>query len=271
MSGRALAWLSLLLASCATAPADPFASAGVALRRGDLLSALRAYEAVPTSHVRYGEARASAIEIEVRVQRSQEALLQGLVQRSSGHDRAALASLENARDAWPGLPSIDAWIAATRDRLARSAAMATPAIAAEPAVDCEFEMVAALANAGAEVPPPSTPATTAPESEPRAPSVAAGEDPIALGLVAVEARLGHGELELAVIDLLELARRYPVDRRVQSRLVRVLHQRALLRYGQGALIAAIGDWERVIALQPDNRVVQALLDAVRAEAAAPTR
>src|SRR5690606_32346304 len=53
-----------------------------------------------------------------------------------------------------------------------------------------------------------------------------GEDPVALGLVSVEGRLSRGELSLAVHDLIELSRRFPIDARVNVRLGRLLHQRA---------------------------------------------
>lgn len=92
-------------------------------------------------------------------------------------------------------------------------------------------------------------------------------DAVSLGLCAVEARLGRGELELAVVDLLGLAQRFPADPRVASRLSRVLHQRALQRYGQGSVAAAIHDWERVVALDPGHVIAANLLAAARSESA----
>ena len=92
-------------------------------------------------------------------------------------------------------------------------------------------------------------------------------DAVSIGLVAVEARLGRGELELAVVDLLDLARRFPADPRVRTRLARVLHQRALMRYGQGSIAGAVHDWERVVALDPGNAIAARLLAAARAESA----
>jgi tetratricopeptide (TPR) repeat protein len=271
---RWLAALCLpLVTACTAMPADPFERGKVALQKGDLLTALRAFEAVPGGHARRDEARVNVAEVEDRVRRSHQALLEGIVLRTQGRDRQALASMQRARETWPALPSIDIWIAATRERANRTSVRIVSA-SPRPAVDCERESGAesasidAIAVAGAE---PARVAGSDPEDrdERAAAPIDRGEDPIALGLIAVEARLGHGELELAVIDLLELARRFPHDTRVQQRLVRVLHQRALLRYGQGALTTAISDWERVLALQPDNRLVRALLDAVRAEAASP--
>lgn len=266
--------LMLAFAACAAAPADPFVRANAAARSGDLLAALAAWESVPATDPRHEEARANAMEVEVRMQRSHQSLLDGIVLRGNGRDRSALVSMERARDAWPGLPSIDRWIAATRVRLDQRAAFAARTAGLRPAVDCEGPFVAVeeeTSERGAEVAAPPVNESRPQSAATRSVASAADEDAISLGLVAVETRLARGELELAVLDLLELARRHPIDFRVQDRLARVLHQRALLRYGQGALAAALADWERVITIQPDNRVVRALLDAVRAEAAAPTR
>jgi len=256
-------------ASCVVQPRDPFDRGTAAVHRGDLLGALRAFESVPPSHPRHAEALAFGNDVEGRIRRGHQALLEGLVLRSEGRDREALASMERARLAWPGLPSIGTWITVTRDRAV--ATNAAPA-AAEPVVAPSATPVApADVTAAPDAAEQRTESETSrPGSDSAAETSARGEgDPVTLGLVAVEARLGHGELELAVIDLMELARRFPSDQRVQNRLVRVLHQRALLRYGQGALTTAIADWERVLSIQPDNRVVRALLEAVRSEAAAP--
>ena len=268
-------------AACAVQPTDPFDRGMLAARRGDLLEALRAFENTPASHPRHVDARIAATDVENRVRRGQQALLDGLALRAEGRDREAIASLHRARDAWPGLPSIDAWIGLTRDRWSTTnvrvpvAPLPAPATAGEPAPDVRVVSTASPGTA------PASPMVLAPGPAavdgPTRPAPDdfdggldhLGEDPIISGLVAVEARLGHGELELAVIDLMELARRHPTELRVQNRLARVLHQRALLRYGQGTLSTAIADWERVLAIQPDNRLVRALLDAVRHEAAAP--
>jgi len=266
------------VAACAVQPVDSYERGMLASRRGDLLDALRAFENVPASHPRRAEARIAATDVENRVRRSHQALLDGIVLRAEGRDREAIASMQRARDAWPGLPSIDAWIGATRDRWSLTNVRIVETPLAQHATERERERELRIApTPGA----PTSDALVAPPAEvveggmpPAAADAADGfdqvsEDPVTLGLVAVEARLGRGELELAVIDLMELARRHPTELRVQNRLVRVLHQRALLRYGQGALTTAIADWERVLTIQPDNRLVRALLDAVRTEAAAP--
>ncbi|MCA8950723.1 MAG: hypothetical protein KDE27_14570 [Planctomycetes bacterium] len=112
---------------------------------------------------------------------------------------------------------------------------------------------------------PVTAAVPSTESSPDA-AVEPVTDSVALGLVAVETRLGRGDLEAAVADLIELSKRYPEDARVRLRLARVLHQRALQRYGHGQLAAAIVDWERVVALDPSNAIARSQLAAARAEA-----
>ncbi len=97
------------------------------------------------------------------------------------------------------------------------------------------------------------------------PAGTVGEDPVAAGLVAVESRLGRGDLEAAVADLIQLAERHPHDARVRIRLAKVLHQRALQRYGQGRLQSAIADWERVVGLDPANEIAQSQLVTARGE------
>lgn len=93
----------------------------------------------------------------------------------------------------------------------------------------------------------------------------AGNDPVALGLVDVEAKLRGGQMQLAVTSLIGLADRFPSDARVRVRLARLLQQRALLRYGEGALQEAIGDWRRVLDLEPANEGVRRMLGAALRE------
>ncbi len=115
-------------------------------------------------------------------------------------------------------------------------------------------------------PTPIAAAGTAAAPPPVAPVAAAQvDDPVALGLVAVETRLGRNELEPAVVDLLELSRRFPDDARVRVRLVRLLHQRALLRYGEGAVAMAIADWRRLLEIDPHHGPARRMLEAVELE------
>jgi tetratricopeptide (TPR) repeat protein len=251
---RIAAGVLLLLAGCNTTPVDAFAAAQAAMRREDLLAALLAYDAVPVRHPRYPEARAGAAAVELRMRRGHELMLEGMIRRGEWRDAEALRSLQQAREVWPDLPGVDALIAATRQRLETLGTRPNQSPAAATTVAMPDAPLLPTAAAGEVTPPPAGGTKLADES-------------VVLGLVAVETRLGRGELELAVVDLLELARRFPDDVRVQRRLVRVLQQRALLRYGQGALTAALQDLERVLAIEPANAEVTALWRAVCAEAA----
>lgn len=142
------------------------------------------------------------------------------------------------------------------------AAVVPPVRVAEPAAAPVTSPVPAAAPA-ADVAATGAPSAPKPAAAPEVPVGA--EDSVALGLVAVELRLGRGQLEAAVVDLLELARRFPADARVRGRLVRVLHQRALLCYGQGNVAMAISDWQRLLELDPEHRSARRMLDAARSE------
>ena len=392
---RMIALTALLLGTaCNIPPKDPFAAAEHALRHNDLLRALQAYDAVPVAHVRYPDARAGAGDVEQRMRRCHELILEALMLRAEWRDAEALDALQRARQHWPQQPSLNQWIAATEKRLQlfaeRGSVAETPAteVPSSPMVEVAKigtpqlpvatdvgdrepgsrgpepsaaplavgepssnasesstplspaetsqpvrqpvvvvppsnppkpllpgpsaqavrgessanapQSVASPGAIGAEGRKPSpadsmendsheNPSVAAPQSAPSAvaPSSSAaaedstptpksesvvvvkrlpqGEDPVVLGLVAVEARLGRGELALAVRDLIELARRFPADARVNRRLVRLLHQRALVNYGQGSVVAAVTDWRRVLEIEPDNRVVRKLLQRAVAE------
>jgi tetratricopeptide (TPR) repeat protein len=246
--------LASVLGSCATAPSDPFSEALRALKRDDLLGALLAYDSVPVMHPQYPEARAGAAGIELRLRRGHELLLEGLVRRGEWRDREAADCLRRALEVWPDLPCAEALLAATEKRL---------------------DLFSAIAAAkGPEQAPGMEPVVTprAGAERPRLDSIGreqvsdrSGDDAVSAGLVAVESQLGTGEFESAVADLMDLARRFPADPRVRTQLARVLHQRALLRYGQGSVAAAIEDWERVLAIDPNNPLVPMLLSSVRAE------
>lgn len=323
------------LAGCALAPSDPFVAAERALRRDDLLGALRAYDTVPVAHPRYPDARAAAVEIELRMRRCQELILEALLLRGEWRDRDALATLQRAREQWPTAPSLQAWVDATERRLAlfgsrqhgsspaaKVTAGATPVpllaahalvvVAAPPAADdapadepappaqrpphaeadgsfapeagdraappaapggetaasrADLAPARGAAAAGEAARAPAAKGSPGPGQDP-APAIALGEDPVASGLVAVEARLGGGDLAAAVGELIELSSRFPDDARVRVRLGRLLHQRALLAYGQGSLAAAIADWQRVLEIEPQNRSVAQMLERARAELAA---
>lgn len=124
--------------------------------------------------------------------------------------------------------------------------------------------------------PPSPTAVPAPAADPApaVPIAAAAAAPVApvasdvaVALARIESQLGRGEVHDAMADLTALSLRAPGDVRVGGRLGRLLHQRALGRYGAGAVAAAIADWEQVLRLAPDHAAARALLASARAEAA----
>jgi tetratricopeptide (TPR) repeat protein len=291
--------VALLLAGCTMKPADPFVVAERARARHDLAQALQAYDGVAVEHPRYPEARAAALAVESDMRRSHELLLEALLLRAEWRDREALTVLRRVRELWPESAGVKVLISATEQRLRLMGNVigTTPALPpaprairelvhdpkAEPHVELgtQAAMPAGEASAPAAGGPPAGNQEQGPVSGSQSGSAATtsaattssgtmgassapsssvqGIDPVASGLVAVETSLCRGQLEAAVAALLELARRFPDDARVTIRLVRLLHQRALLRYGEGALAAAITDWRRVLELAPDHAAARQML------------
>ena len=274
----------LCLAACATQVQDPFETAEYALREHDLVGALLVYDAVPVSHPRYPEARAAAASIEGRIRRCHEMLLEALTLRSEWRDVDALGFLRLARAVWPSMPAVDGLIAATETRLrmfdrgsdaeARPDALAAPA-APSPVVEPGTAAVLPADTAAAGDPfaaaemslPEQTPASESDNARSSAPHgvAAASTDAVSRGLAQVESRLARTDLQGAVADLFELARRFPNDPRVRARLARLLHQRALLSYGQGAVNGAIADWEQLLEMYPSHPLAAEMLRAARSE------
>ena len=169
------------LAACAGAgacnlpPKDPFGAAEYAVRRDDLLAALRAYDSVPVSHERYPEARAAAGEVERRMRRCHERLAEALRLRGEWRDEQALAVLLEARDLWSMEPSLSRWIEATERRLELFEGKGAPSVG--PA-----KLVTA-----AETPPASGDESVAPDAQPSVESDAdAAEPPLDVGSVEGE-------------------------------------------------------------------------------------
>ncbi|HEX6813959.1 MAG TPA: hypothetical protein VF384_20215 [Planctomycetota bacterium] len=270
--------LSLLcLAACTTVDHDPFESAELALRQHDLVGALLAYDAVPVTHARYPEAHAAAASIEGRIRRCHEMLLEALTLRAEWRDADALGFLRLAQAVWPSLPGVEGLIAATEQRIrlfeSGSARPETPAeSAAAPGVELAPTTASMLPGSSS-----ATPGLAAGDSLPESEAVEtadntgastgppASQDAVSRGLAQVESCLASGDLQAAVADLFELARRFPSDARVQARLARLLHQRALLLYGQGAVSGAIADWEQLLEIYPSHHLAADLLRAARAE------
>ena len=383
-------WLTALLlgTACSLPPVDPFAGAESAIKSRQLLAALKHLESVPVDDPRYQDARVVASQVERRIRRSHESVLEALQLRSEWRDTEALHALHRAKQEWPGQPDLDQWISATRKRLELFGYGTPRAFAAaeqglEPANSSEVEAGDVSSSLGSpeyspgdlaalrfidrdaeedrsiEVPEPESPegvgvqeglsplASTNPadlieqvpvqealaspdsqvtgvdlppeatakvdyeprasilrdESEPSeimnggAPEVLGNatnsesnvvvapvaeasqevqvgsaapaivetarpplsDDPVALGLVSVEARIGLGEFDLAVLDLVELLQRFPKDRRIHRRVIGLLYQRALMHYGRGKIAAAVADWQFLLEMDPGNRAVEKMV------------
>lgn len=381
----------LLSSACTLPPVDPFVGAQKAMKRHDLLSALKQFERVPVDDPRYQDARAAASDVEQRIRRCHELVLEALKLRAEWRDSEALRALYRARQQWPDQPDLAQWISATENRLElfgyskpkalppeKESALAVEAPVAEveipsfhysqgdlaairsidreseespaisdpqPALPTVAETTADLDSAASVEPEPVARTQQAPDDDhtalevspvasavtptgsnvlsddvPKAstsedgPNVissrsddvavsvgaavmsdsdlvvapardvavevvetpaaseianptrpALSEDPVALGLVLVEARIGLGELNLAVGDLVELLQRFPNDRRVSGRVVDLLYQRALMYYGRGSMAAAFADWQFLLELDPDNRAVKKMIARAHVE------
>lgn len=290
---QAVSAVLLLLAGCTLKPADPFVVAEKARARHDLAQALQAYDGVAVEHPRYPEARAAALAVESDMRRAHELLLEALLLRAEWRDREALTVLQRVRDLWPESAGVKVLIGATEQRLrlmgnivgsTSTTTTTSPTSSPSPAASreyvhqpmaeplVEFGPPAPAMPAGEAIVPAATSSGTSGQGDgvSSAPSESAtaspqGIDPVASGLVAVETSLCRGQLEAAVGALLELARRFPDDARVTIRLVRLLHQRALLRYGEGAVAAAITDWRRVLELAPDHAAAKQMLASAERE------
>jgi tetratricopeptide (TPR) repeat protein len=280
--------VALSCAACVTSPPDPYSQGERALLRGDLLTALSAFDRVPVDHLHYPEARAAAVGVEHRMRKSQELLLEGLLLRTEWRDDEAVAAFQRARSVWPSQPCAGELIQATQARMrlfengkgaigrtrtmlpgaAADVAAAPPnqekAIAPPPGATPGVEVQFAPVDKPAEITPPR-PGTESPTADDL------GEDQVGNRLATIEAMLGRGRFDDAVSDLLGLYRQRPEDLRVRLRLARVLHQRALLRYGQGSVVSAITDWQRVVELDPSAEDARRLLQLAQREQASRDR
>lgn len=258
---RNLLWIVCLATGCVATPKDPYLRGERALVGGDLAAALSAFDAVPVAHARYPEARAAAIGIERRLRRSHEELLTALLLRAEWRDREALQQFERVREFWPAMPGLVELVAATRRR---SEILAVPVASEVAAAAVPPEAAAATDQAG---PGPGASTAPAPAGET---AVVGDADTVGRRLAELEAMLFLGDLSAALDGLAALAAAHPGEPRVRGRLVRVLHQRALLRYGQGSLLPAIDDWQVVLELDPGHGAAQSLLRAAQAELALPS-
>ncbi len=239
----ALHWLPwLLCAACAAPSGDLFAPAEREVGRGNFLQALVLLDQVQPSHTHYAEARTLAQALERRMRVSQELLVRGLKLRSEWRDEEAVACFHRALIVWPDVSGARELITATRNR------------------------VTALSAGAREQTLPQV-LTMAREQSTQEPARPEGEQtpPRALRLEDVGDLMARGDLESA-LDLLEvLHAQRPEDPEIKARLAEVLQQRALLRYGQAFLEAAVTDWNRVVTLSPANAQAREFLAAARAE------
>jgi hypothetical protein len=150
---------------------------------------------------------------------------------------------------------------------------APPAVVTPPMAPPVVESAPAAAPSASVPPPVELPAAPLQEPAPSGavPSVAVlpspattrtphpAEDLVSRALVAIELRLSRQEADLAIGELIELQLCHPEDLRIRLRLAKLLHQRALLRYGGGAIEPAIRDWERVLSLDPHHVDARAFL------------
>ena len=270
----------LLLAGCVAPPQDPFDRAEFELARDDLLGALHAYDAVPSSHPRYPDARAAAVGLEVRMRRCQELLLEGLRLRSEWRDEEALQQFHRAAEQWPDEPGLEQWIAVTEQRVVtfgRAAAPTPPPAAPAAEVVSRAPQGAGVAErATAPAAPASTrPASRSPEKAdvPGGAAVEVASEPasstaspeVHAALRSLDVLRERGQQQQVLSQLEALAKQFPHDPRVTRRLASLLHQRALLRYGRGELATAVADWSHVLLLAPAHRAAQQMLARARAE------
>ncbi len=277
--GRAACGAALLLsfASCQVVHDDPFAAGEADLQGGRLPRALARLDSVPTTHPRYADARALALAVERRLRTSQEMITRGLGMRSQHDDAAAIRHFEQALEIWPEEQRAHDLIAATRSRqsafgsgssdaggdVVTTSPVDETAAGAGPAPAPGVETALPFVVPEAPVAMPTEPRSVTPvEPNVAAPTLRIPKDRIA----KAEQHLVRGDLERA-LDLLEEGPPNVADAEVERALVRVLRQRALLRYGQGLLEEAIADWQRILAILPDDAQSTGFVKAARTELA----
>ncbi len=284
--------LALLLAGCQIRPADPIAWATAEAQRSRFLRALIELDRLPPSDERYTQARTLAQALERRIRTSYQKVLEGLALRNEWRDEEALSRFLEALDIWPDVLAARGLIRATEHRIvAIGDDRATPS---RPVADLTTQRVGEVTTSpilGDESPPQAPMGETPPTVTHHLPdTVAFGTgsqraDPTPkriartplqemrrrklLGQIATLMR--NGEMDRA-LDILEgLWVETPWDRVIARQFVRVLHQRALLAYGQGRLKAAIEGWRQVVRLAPEHAQAKAFMLAARTELMARKR
>lgn len=239
------------LCGCASLPEDDFDAAGVLLERGDLLGTILRLDRVPPSDPRYPQSRTIANAIERRVRLSQGLLNRGLQLRAEWRDLEAVSNFEQALEIWPELDAASAMLEATRHRIG------------------SLEAGDDNATAGGEVVHTSPVAEARPDAETIAvPDPGASDANPAFGddrtrMLEIDRLLDDGLLEGA----LQVAESGPslAPSPLRGRLTEMLHQRALVHYGHGALDLALNDWVRLLRIDANHAQAKEFSAAARAE------
>ena len=256
---HALGCLVLGLAGCATHTPDPFLEAERLAESGVFMGALALLDKVPPAHLHYGEARALAQALERRMRTSQELVLRGMAMRNEWRDQEALRHFRHALEIWPAVAGAEAFIQATKNRMRalEEVRQAEQVVAAPGGGDPGYGQLQTV-PVGIE---PLTPGNKA--ANPKQPETDMLR--VARQLGAVKGHLDRAEMEQAM-DLLEaLMQDFPDNQAIASRFAWVLHQRALVRYGQGFLEGAIEDWKRLLKMRREHRQAAAFLKAAETE------
>lgn len=258
-------WYPLLLglAACATHIPDPFLEGERLAESGAFLGALVLLDEVPPAHLRYAESRALAQALERRMRTSQELVLRGMAMRNEWRDQEALRHFRQALEIWPGVAGAGGLIRATTNRI-RALEQGPGQPEGVPGGDDNpgyRQLDTEPVGTEPGVTPPAAPGSgTAPATGPEDDAARrAGQ------LRLAQRHLEHGELEDAMDVLEALCLDFPKDPAVTTTFARVLHQRGLLRYGQGFLDGAIEDWKRVLDMQGEHRQAEAFLKAAETE------
>ena len=263
-----VATVFLGLTSCVTAPLDPYVRAEIAVDNGRLLSALALLDLVPPAHSRYAEARTLAQAVERRMRASQEMLLRGLRLRGEWRDEEAIRYFEWSQEIWPSIAGSESLIEATRNRMAALDQVGTETGGSGSVASTVPVGISGLdpeEGSGTQI--LTVPAVPGIESitDPQLDASLSPEETLRAQLAQTERLLAQGDLQEALAELEDLNLLHPDAFQVRRTLARVLHQRALVRYGQGYLEAAIADWARVRQLDDELTKIDQFLDAARAE------
>ncbi len=275
----------IFLFACQTPNPDPFVPAKEYLEDGDLLQTIYHLDRVPPAHPQYAEARALAKAVERRMRTSQRLMTQGMEMRAEWRDDEAISFFEQAREVWPRIVGADVLIEATRNRIsalepeapASLGEVATgkttligfpqrgtdePEVAeAEPSTERPSKPVPVDPLAGVTVP------EVLPSAVPSKPLVEVAKPHANTGprLQTAQRMLQRGQLERALAVMEDLFAEDAKDKRIRAALIRVLHHRALLSYGQGDLKLAVADWSRVLELDSAHKEAAEFHAAASAE------